>query len=362
MKKILFLSRSLSSGGSERRMVNLARLLKEKGYDVCFICLRDTDFYKPMLIEMNIPIMIVKGNILNPFAIIKSIRSIKPDAVISFLETPNIINCYASVLRHSWITITGESSSFNELYKELSLVHKIRGHFMGYLMRYCNYLICNSEHAKDLWIRSYPRYKKKIKTIYNPVIIKTLISTYIPLLDNKCHIVVAASYQYLKNPLGLIRAVSKMKFREHLVIDWYGAKLAAYMESEKLVSDLNLGDIIRLHGPSKDIHNIMNSADVIALFSKVEGLPNAICEGMMIGKPIIMTRVSDYKQLVTEQNGFTCDWNDEDSIANVLDKVVSLNEQELKRMGEKSKEVAKQLFNLDTIVGKWIDVVDTSLE
>lgn len=356
-KIVLFLSQSLSPGGSERRMVNLACLFKEKGYDVRFICMKDGDFYKSRLDEMKIPVEIIYGSILNPFAVIRAIRNLKPYAVISLLETPNIINCMAAALKHSWVSITGESSSFNELHKELSLLHVMRGKFMGWMMRFCDCLVCNSEHAKSLWIKAYPNYKGKVKTIYNPVILGTIDSDYIPLSNHKCHIVVAASFQYLKNPIGLIHAVTKMQHKENIIIDWYGGKANAYEDAVKLLDEQDLGDTIRLHGPTKDIHNIMNQADAVALFSRVEGLPNAICEAMMIGKPIVMTRVSDYSRLVTEANGFLCDWNDIDSIAAALDKVASLSAEALQQMGKQSQAIAKTLFKLDTIENEWLETI-----
>lgn len=358
MKTIVFLSQSLSSGGSERRMVNLACLFKRIGYDVRFVCMKDGDFYKSRLDEMQIPVEFIYGSLLNPFAVIWAIKGLKPYAVISLLETPNIINCMASALKHSWISITGESSSFNELHKELSFLHVMRGKFMGWIMRFCDCLVCNSEHAKALWIEKYPSYKEKVRTIYNPVILGTIDSDYIPLSNNKCHIVVAASYQYLKNPIGLINAVTKMRYKEKIIIDWYGGKANAYEETIKLIEKLHLQETIRLHGPTKDIHNIMNQADVVALFSRVEGLPNAICEAMMIGKPIVMTRVSDYSRLVTEANGCLCDWDDIDSIAEALDKVASLSADALQHMGNQSQLIAKELFNLGTIEDRWIEAVN----
>lgn len=357
MKTIVFLSQSLSSGGSERRMVNLACLFKEKGYEVRFICMKDGDFYKSRLDEMKIPVEIIYGSILNPFAVIKTIRNLRPHAVISLLETPNIINCMASAMKHKWISIAGESSSFNELHKELGLIYVLRGKFMGWMMHFCDFLVCNSENARDLWIQSYPQYAKKIKTIYNPVSLGSRDSIYIPLREQKCHILVAASYQYLKNPIGLIHAVDKMKHKEDVIIDWYGGKANAYEDAVRLVSELDLHDTIRLHEPSKNIHNLMNQADVVALFSRVEGLPNAICEAMMIGKPIIMTRVSDYSRLVTEANGFLCDWNDIDSIAAALDKVASLSAEALQQMGKQSQAIAKTLFKLDTIENEWLETI-----
>ena len=65
----------------------------------------------------------------------------------------------------------------------------------------------------------------------------------------------------------------------------------------------------------------MNAADFVALFSYVEGLPNAICEALALGKPIIMTRVSDYCSLVSD-NVFLCETPEPLSIATSLKNAI----------------------------------------
>src|SRR5690606_7799081 len=101
----------------------------------------------------------------------------------------------------------------------------------------------------------------------------------------------------------------------------------------------------------------MNSADIVALFSKVEGLPNVICEGMMIGKPIIMSRVSDYALLVDNSNGFLCDWNNPHSIKDVLLKASNLSKDKIIELGNKSKEKAELLFSPNSILDKWLEII-----
>lgn len=56
MKKILFLSGNLSSGGAERQMVTIAILLSKKGYDVEFACYGEGDFYSYLLEKEKIKI------------------------------------------------------------------------------------------------------------------------------------------------------------------------------------------------------------------------------------------------------------------------------------------------------------------
>ena len=100
----------------------------------------------------------------------------------------------------------------------------------------------------------------------------------------------------------------------------------------------------------------MHEADVVALFSELEGLPNAICEGMMLGKPIIMSRVSDYEKLVDDSNGFLCDWNNPKSIKGALMSAVKLSENELDKMGNSSRLKAHKYFSKETIINQWLEL------
>lgn len=85
----------------------------------------------------------------------------------------------------------------------------------------------------------------------------------------------------------------------------------------------------------------MNAADIIGLFCRLEGLPNAICEGMYLGKPIIMSKVSDYQNFISKKNGVLCDWDSVESIANVFRTVITLTDNEIMEMGGNLKTLQK---------------------
>ena len=93
------------------------------------------------------------------------------------------------------------------------------------------------------------------------------------------------------------------------------------------------------------------------LFSRVEGLPNVICEGMILGKPIIMSRVSDYQVLIDETNGILCDSNNPLSIKYAILKMASFSNDKLKEMGISSKCKATSLFSEEQIIGHWESVL-----
>lgn len=356
--KILFLSQNLGSGGAERQIVNVAILLKERGYNVEFLCYHRDNFYEYLLKEKNIKIhwKYLPNYIMRIIEIRHFIKRGNYDIVISFLAVPSFLCNIASIGNKRIKVITGERSA-----KEYFFSTR-KGKIFGWFQRFSDAIVCNSENARQMWIKYYPQYKDKLKVIYNVVKIQHVTTEYIPKRDNKLHIVVVASYQYLKNPIGLIEAVNLMTDEEkaNIKIDWFGRKeivkgdTRVYDECYSLVNKYNLSDIIYLNDETSNIHNIMNEVDVVALFSSVEGLPNTICEGMTLGKPIIMSKVSDYNVLVDDSNGFLCDWDSPKSIKSVILEMGNLRIEELNEKGKSSKFKAEKLFHSDNVINEWI--------
>lgn len=354
--RIICFTDSLVSGGAQRQLVNIAMLLKERGHDVYFVVYRDMPFFENFLKSKDIYIHIVKNNnyIDRIFKIYRLFLHISPDIIISFLETPNFISCFSSIGKHHWKLIT------NELSAKTSSFKGIRSYIFKWFERYSDAIVCNSYNSKKMWENYYPQYNNKLHTIYNPIIVPDIQSGKIQ--DHpKTKMVVPASYQYLKNPINVIKAISKLntKEKEAFELHWYGriepshGEVQAYNKSVKLIKDCNLSNTVFLHEETRDIYRIISESDVVGLFSTVEGLPNAICEGMMLGKPVIMSQVSDYNLFITKDNGIQCNPNSVESITEALRFFLSLKQEIRTKMGNASKELAKQLFDKDKIMNEW---------
>ena len=363
--KILFLIDSLGSGGAQRQVVTISRCLTDRGHDVSILVYAEEDFFEPQVRENGVRVIKLSvTNILKRiWAVRKAIHQGGYDVVISFLDTPNFLNNLSAISRHrTWKVITSERSNKEEMMRSR------KGRIFGWFQRYSDALVCNSHNAEAMWLRCYPHYKNKLHTIYNAVEVPHSDTPYLPRRNGQLHLVIAASYQYLKNPIGLIRAVALMdpSVQEQLRVDWYGQQYVsnlekdlAYQEALGLIRKHKLSDIIHLHEPTAEIHSEMKEADFIGLFSQLEGLPNAICEGMLLSKPIIMSRVSDYNVLVDEHNGFLCDWDNELSIKEALEKTLQLTTDEVLDMGANSHIKAQKLFDASQVVQQWEQLIES---
>lgn len=352
---------SLGSGGAERQFVTLAIMFKKQGIDVECLLYHDDLFYINLL-EDNL----IKTYIIKPKNYLDRILKVRKFiifndyyAVISFLESADFLNTISAIGTRNWKCITTELSA-----KKTTFI-SFKGKIFSWFRRYSDIIVCNSHNSMKMWSEYYPSYYKKLCVIYNPVILPEISLDYVCKRNGKLNVVIAASYQYLKNPIGLVQALILMdeKTRNKIEIYWYGRKevnpgdLRAYNEATTLINTNNLQEVIHLNDATKDIANKMYLADIVGLFSKLEGLPNAICEAMMIGKPIIMSKVSDYNLLVDESNGFLCDWNNPETIKHALEKAINLNTNELLSLGNNSRNKALKLFSPDNVVNQWMKIL-----
>ena len=355
--KLLCLIDNLGSGGAQRQLVNLAILWKQRGHEIVFVCYGKPNFYEPLLVEKDIAVHWIRNrNALERIVKVRRfIRKCNPDIVISFLEIPNFLGCVSAIGKHNWKLITSERSA-----KEASFI-SMRSRVFKQFERLSDWTVCNSYNAQRMWEQFYPQYKRRISTIYNPVIIPVMQNDMNERKTNRKRIVVAASYQDIKNPINVIEAVRLLSKKEQdaLLIDWYGRKEVTTGNTRiadkaaLLVAKYNLGECIHLYDATKDIYREMKNADAVGLFSLYEGLPNAICEGMTLGKPILMSKVSDYADLVTEGNGFLCEASDILSIRDALLAFLNTSGDVLESMGTASKAKAYSLFSTDRIIGEW---------
>mgnify|MGYP004559881327 FL=1 len=365
--KVLFFG-GLACGGAEHQMVIVAKQFAKRGFDVLFVTLNKKDFYSTELKETKVRVIeLPRKQIIirlklsifyNVWFLYQLFKKEKIEVGISFLAENNFANCLVAMLsRGSYKAITGLRNA-----RESLLLSK-RELFYTKFERFASIKICNSDNAKRIYTKFFPQYAKQLSTIYNIVKLPKISSEYIMRNNGKTHFIVPASYREVKNPYGLLEALKRMSNKELSLFDitWYGetcnGTLPYFVKLKDEIRKNKLQDVFILKDATRDIANRMNEADVVALFSSSEGLPNAVCEGMTLGKPIIMTRISDYETLVDASNGFLCDWNDSESIKNALLGIISTSNNTLLAMGFSSCKKSINLFSEKSNIKKWVQIV-----
>jgi len=358
--KIVMLTESLGSGGAERQVCTLAGEFKRRGHEVRVVTYAPGDFYRPLLEKDNIEHIFLGGSGKLSWAgnIRRFLRDNRQDVVLAFLAGPSAYAELACLPWRRWGLVVSERLAVAGQRAVLKrLLHNV-----------ADYVVTNS-HANRFIIengRLVP--KRKLVTIYNAVQL-AILEPEPSYSSDACglRLVVAARVQFQKNVRGLLQALriyNDLHGKDQLSVHWYGNQTAEPRLFEEVCSEicrLGLQDTIQFYPPTPQIHDVMRRSDAILLPSFKEGLPNAVCEGMMLGKPIIMSAVCDAGNLVEEgRNGYLFDPNSPASIATALSRFAALSSKARGEMGGVSRKKAEALFDLTTVGDRFLVVLEAA--
>lgn len=355
MKKVLLLIDSLGSGGAQRQMVGLAKLLNCSGYNVKLVYYHHIEFYKEYLDNSGVNSECISGanNVLvRSINIARSIRAFNPSVVISYLDFPNKITCLLKILGLKYKLIVSERNTM----QVLSLQEK----FKFLLMRFADAIVPNSHSQEYVIKKHFPRLSSKVHTITN------FIDTYffVPKETTRyefCKMIAVGRVTEQKNTLRFLQALRKIRDEGYMFhVDWFGQPMYPYYEEcEKYINEHELYNVFSFHEPVTNIQDMYHASDVFVLPSIYEGYPNVMCEAMSCGKPIICARVCDNPYIVEEGgNAFMFDPYDVDDIADKLKAYMRLGDEQRQTMARRSRDLALTNFSSKVFIDKYVDLIE----
>lgn len=363
MRLTLFID-SLRGGGAQRQLTEMARLFHKYGHDVSLVTYNDLpDDYQVVNGVKRIRLADGKSRLGRWWAILRYFNQDNFDAIISFLPGVSRFMLYAIMPRFI-------NRKFKVLVGERSLIscpNSLTVKLMHGAYKYADYIVPNSDAQRVQLCNIRPEWANKIKTIINYTDLNSY--TVSPLPNNSAlRIAVFARYAPEKNCIRFARAVKLLKERtsSSFQIDWYGHISATgtntpeevYITTKEYVENNGLNDVLHLNDRVKDIREVMPLYDAVALPSLVEGFANAIAEGICCGRPILASDISDnYKMVQNKINGLLFDPTDEQSICDAFNEFLNYSAEQRTKMGEASRLLAEQLFNEQTFVDNYINLM-----
>lgn len=356
--KIMCFIDSLGSGGAQRQIVGLSCLLYYRGFEVIVASYHNDNFYQDILNKNNIEyVKIYANNKLSK--IIKTyltIRHIKPEYIISYLDGPNIITC----LLHSFFIkkiklIVSERNTTQTL--------TIKEYLKFFFYNWADIIVANSISQTEYITKNFKFLSKKITTITNFVDTSFFIPTEKKqdLTTNKTlHLLVVARICEQKNVIRFIHAIKLVINKIPISVDWYGEAYSKnyYNQCLNLISSLGLKECLRFHKAEKDVVTLYQNADIFCLPSVYEGFPNVICEAMSCGLPILCGDICDNPTIVHDNiNGILFNPLSVTDIANSILKYWELPPKQKNEMRKLSRKFAESYFSPDLFVEKYIKLL-----
>ncbi len=197
----------------------------------------------------------------------------------------------------------------------------------------------------------YPYPGEKTYYCYNGVMPKPITER---ILSRTLDLVCVGSVNERKNQLGVLNAIGKLPrdIQKKITFRVVGDGTSMPLLKEK-AKELNAKIIFV--GSSNEVDKHLQQANCFVLFSKDEGLPISIIEGMRSGLPIIGTRIAGVpEQIIDGKTGFLVDV-DEKQLADKLCYLVN-HIDELEQMGHASYDLFLERFTLEAMVKKYSEI------
>ncbi|MDM5262626.1 glycosyltransferase family 4 protein [Sulfurovum sp. XTW-4] len=118
--------------------------------------------------------------------------------------------------------------------------------------------------------------------------------------------------------------------------------------------------IIHHLGATDEVSAVIAEHDCVVLPSYREGLSRVLLEGASMAKPIVTTNVPGCKNVVDDDiTGYLCNVKDADSLAQQMEKVLLLSEDERSEMGQRGREKVIAEFDERIIIEKYQKAIRT---
>ncbi|MCM2314056.1 MAG: glycosyltransferase [Thermoanaerobaculia bacterium] len=309
---VVLLARSLSAGGTERQLVNLAIGLKRNAVDVSVVVFYEGGALDEELRDAGVPLRTAgktgRWDTLR-FARELSSRVAEGNAkvIYSFLEVPNVVAAAGRVGLWRLPVVWGIRSSRMDL-DRYGLLHRLIYFAQAPLSRSVDSIIFNSEagrrRARDLGIvasrnRVIPNGIDVERFRFDPRARASLRRSW-GVRDDEPLAGIVARLDPVKNHELFVRAsalVGAADARVRFVSIGGGDPERAAMLRE-LADARGLSSRMIWAGERLDLPSVYSALDLNVLSSTGEGFPNAIAESMACETPVVATDVGDAREIV----------------------------------------------------------------
>jgi glycosyltransferase len=359
--KIVIITDHLRGGGKERRLIELIKVLSTSNDKYQFVIIMmdgksEEDIAYKYILECDIPVIYLGG--MSRIKQISRIYSICKSEKVSLVHFwAPIIYGYCLAPIRLFLHIPMISSSITSARKQGG--NKFWMCKPSYLL--FDKILSNSYQA--LKINEVPKRKAIcIYNGYNPE--RSFIKTQAEEIRKRyniktTHIVsMAGEYSYRKDYPLFVKAANRV-LEQNPDVTFLAMGSGDSTPYEELIAP-NCKDRIRFVGRVTDVESVYNASDVVALATTVEGVSNAIMEGMALGKPIVSTKgpfVGTSEIVEHGISGFLTEYHDDKVFAEYI--LCLLSDSELQQqMGERGKRIVEEKFSIEQMISEFVKVYD----
>jgi len=356
--KITVVISSLSCGGAERVLSSMANFWVGRGNQVTFITLgsANRDFYKldDRISRISLDLMkdspnifsAIKNNLVRLTSLRRVLKNDSSDVIISFQSAMNVMVLLAGIGMPAPIIVSERVDP--------------RFFFKGVIWNTVRFLIYPLSDAVVVQSTDVKKWMSKIVAKKNIHIVPNPVSSFNKVTDDKLEfdikspfIVAMGRLVHQKGFDMLLQSFAQCapEYEEwSLVIIGDGADRD---KLEALSKQLNIEKRVHFVGRVIEPGVILERASMFVLSSRYEGFPNALCEAMSCGLPVISFDCPSGPSSIVRNgtDGILVPAENVSALASAMDQLMKDENRRL-MMGEFAKDIVHR-FSMDEVMSIW---------
>lgn len=368
-KKIAVIENSLFSTYTMRD--SLMKRLMEEGYDVTI--LTHTNSFVSHVEKTGLRVINMGSGNLNPFKILRyiyrlqrALKKIRPDLCLVFSIRPAIFgNLIARLLKIPTITnITGVGPLFSSKNLAYRVARSVYRFALGktrtvFFQNYDDmHLFLENKFVKEEIAKRIPgsgvdyiKFSPMASNHYDDHFIFLFIGR---LIKDK------GIFEFVEAARILKKKYPRILF--NVIGPFWHQNLKSNLISKSELQNWIVEGIIDYEGEKKDIRKYIARADCIVLPSYREGTSNILLEAASMERPIVTTNTTGCKETVEDGvSGYLCKVKDSKDLADKMEKMYLLSDEERALMGKKGRQKMIKEFDKQIVLNNYLDAIDEIL-
>jgi len=339
--RVLYVIDSLIGGGAEHSLAHIAPGYTDQGVDlhVAFLksrwdvadALRDAGaILHPTALDDRRPRQLL--------ALVKLIRSLRPDVIHTTLWEADVLGRTAAVLTCKPVVSTFANSSYSAAQVRDPAVGRLKirlaqGIDMITARAAVRFHAVSAPVADDMAKRMHvprgrvvvvPRARRRDRLGEPTPARRAAVRDAIGIDESTRVVLAIARHEHEKGLDVLVDATKILHDRgRNLIVLVAGRQGRASEDLSSQVRASDLGETVRFLGARDDVADLIVASDVVAVPSRVEGLPGAVLEAMALERPVVASDLPMVREAVGEHAAGLIAVGDHVALAEALDLVLT---------------------------------------